>query len=156
MACVLVASTPEASWLPSGSTAEVWVGQDCPTPSPAIIVRLLLLRGETFFCVSSPKGLDLPTLFLGSGAERLTATEGLRQLLQRTLSQPDVAVRCVGYVRNVAPEPDADYPHPTPDAYVPVFAVDDAVKPVVPGEWIGVHANLNERHWWPIAVHAVR
>ncbi|NNG38738.1 NUDIX hydrolase [Flexivirga sp. ID2601S] len=151
----LVAETPEAPWLPPGSTAEVWAGADCDTPDPSIIVRLLITRlgDETeFFCVPTPKGPDLPTRFLGPGAERSSADDGLRHLQQETVDDAESSTRCVGFVRNVVPHPDGDYPHPTPDAYVPVFAAERA-HPVVPGEWFTLDSAptaLHGRHWWPI------
>lgn len=155
----LIATTAEASWLPPGSSAEVWAGEDCALAEPAIIVRLLLTkRGASgrpdFFCVPTRKGLDLPTRFLGPDHERLLPSEGLALLAHDVLGNREVSTRCVGYVRNVVPTPTDDYPHPTPWAHVPVFVTVDAAKPVVDGEWITLNrgrAELTSRHWWPIA-----
>jgi hypothetical protein len=59
-------------------------------------------------------------------------------------------------VRNVVPVPDADYPHPTPWAHVPVVVVDGAPEPAVDGEWVDLASardQLSTRHWWPIVEH---
>jgi hypothetical protein len=157
----LIASTPFASWLPSGSTAEVWAGADCAVPEPCIIVRLLLLRRDApgksqFFCLSADRGPDLPALFLGVGSSRLPATEGLARLAEKMLGRQKAAQRCIGYVRNVVPHADATYPYPTPWAHVPVFTVGEAVEPVVKGQWVTLESarpELSVRHWWPIVEH---
>ena len=65
----LVASTPDAPWLPPGSTAEVWACNSTASPEPAIVVRLLLTRvisdcEPELFCVEAAKGLDLHTFTL--------------------------------------------------------------------------------------------
>ena len=157
----LIATTQEAAWLPPGSSAEVWAGEDCAVAEPAIIVRLLLTkRGSSgrpeFFCLPTAKGLDLPTRFLGSGHERALPSEGLALLADDVLGNSEVATRCAGYVRNVVPTPTDDYPHPTPWAHVPVFLVVGAAEPVVAGEWITLNrarVELTTRHWWPIVEH---
>ncbi|WP_145229195.1 NUDIX hydrolase [Rudaeicoccus suwonensis] len=159
MECDLIASTPDAAWLPPGSTAEVWAGEDCRPPDHAIIVRLLLVRanadaarGAEFFCVETAKGLDLPTLFLGPTGARMTTEQGLEALC-REVCGTSLPLRCVGFVRNVVPTPDASYPHPVPHAHVPVFAPQSDVTPTAGGMWVdGVSArsDLAARHWWPI------
>jgi len=157
----LIATTQEAPWLPQGSSAEVWVGEDCVLAEPAIIVRLLLTkRGSSrrpeFFCLPTGKGLDLPTRFLGTAHERALPSEGLALLAHDVLGNSEIATRCAGYVRNVVPTPTSDYPHPTPWAHVPVFLAVDATEPVVDGEWITLNrarAELSTRHWWPIVEH---
>ncbi|GIG55657.1 hypothetical protein Lfu02_00290 [Longispora fulva] len=157
----LIALVPDAPWLPAGSTAEVWAGTRCGVPEPCVIVRLLLARVSSpgtveFFCVPTHRGLDLPTLFLGSGPDRMAVPDGLAQLATATLGRADVETGCVGYVRNVVPRPDTAYPHPTPWAHVPVFAVIDDADPVVEGSWITLDAarpSLNARHWWTVVEH---
>ncbi|MFF5083896.1 hypothetical protein ACFY36_43175 [Actinoplanes sp. NPDC000266] len=67
-----------------------------------------------------------------------------------------VETRCVGYVRNIVPEPDEGYRLPVPLAHVPVFTPrDPALAPAEgAGTWIAAAeapALLAERHWWPIA-----
>lgn len=154
----LVATTPDASWLPPGSTAEVWAGRDCDVPDPCIIVRLLLTRGpgpaaSEFFCVPTHRGLDLPTLPVGQDTSRLSAGQAIEALAETVLGAMRVRLRCVGYVRNVVPAPDADYPHPTPWAHVPVFAAKADLEPVVEGSWVtldAARADLSVRHWWAI------
>lgn len=160
----LIATTAEAPWLPAGSSAEVWAGEDCALAEPAIIVRLLLTergpcRRPKFFCVPTGKGLDLPTRFLGSGRERVPLSEGLTTLIHDVLGNTEIATRCAGYVRNVVPTPTDDYPHPTPWAHVPVFLAVDAAEPVVDGEWIMLdraRTELASRHWWPIVEHHLK
>lgn len=158
----LIATTPEAPWLPTGSSAEVWAGEDCAAAEPVIIVRLLLTQSSAsgaaeFFCVPTARGLDLPTRFLGVAPEREGPSDGLAALVREVLGLNEVATRCVGYVRNVVPEPDGNYPHPAPWAHVPVFeAVAADVQPVVAGEWVELDQGRTElpaRHWWPIVEH---
>jgi hypothetical protein len=158
----LIATTPEAPWLPPGSSAEVWVGEGCAAAEPVIIVRLLLTRRNAsdsaeFFCVPTARGLDLPTRFLGVDSERERASDGLARLVHEVLGLSEVATRCVGYVRNVVPAPDGEYPHPTPRAHVPVFVpVTADAQPVMDGEWVALdrgRTELEARHWWPIVEH---
>lgn len=153
----IITTTPEAPWLPPGSWAEAWGGADCKNFEPAVIVRLLLTReseGEReFFTVPTARGDDLPTLHLGPGEERLAAAEGFSRLLMAVIGHADVPTRCVGYVRNVVPRPDAQYPHPAPHAHVPVFLIDAPAEPVVEGSWhtaTSARSSLEARHWWPI------
>lgn len=157
----LIATTPDAPWLPPGSSAEVWAGTDCAAAEPAIIVRLLLAREgvsgcSEFFCVPTTRGLDLPTRSLVGDQERTRLSDGLTLLVGDVLGPGEVATRCVGYVRNVVPEPDRTYPHPTPWAHVPVFVAVASVRPVVDGEWVTpdrAGCELRSRHWWPIVEH---
>lgn len=154
----LVASTADASWLPPGSTAEVWACDSTAGPEPAIIVRILLSRigsgGEPeVFCVEVAKGLDLPTRFLGGDNGWTAPTAGLDDLSRDVFGRV-VPTRCVGYVRNVVPTPDESYQYPAPYAHVPVFAVTSTAQPVVPGEWVSLSRGrdvLSTRHWWPVA-----
>lgn len=44
--------------------------------------------------------------------------------LTRETCGADTPGTFVGYVRNHVPHPDEGYPHPAPDAYVPIFLVD--------------------------------
>lgn len=157
----LLTSTPEAPWLPPGSVAEVWVGDDCTGFDPAVIVRLAIWRvrhGEvSFFCVPSAKGLDLPTRFLGSGAVRESVEEGIAKLGSDVFGHPPTPERCIGYVRNAVPNPDEGYPHPTPCAHVPVFTVTTEEPSIVEGQWLTIpraRRMLAGRHWWPIVEHA--
>ncbi|GAB3867097.1 hypothetical protein GCM10028801_40350 [Nocardioides maradonensis] len=153
----LLSSVVDAPWLPAGSTAQAWVGEGCPVPEPVIIVRLLLTRGGAdgpeLFTVPTERGADLPTLRLGAGTGWAA---GLAELALRVHGRPGSAHRCIGYIRNVVPTPDADYPHATPWAHVPVFAPLERVEPVVEGEWVSLRsgrAGLGARHWWPIVEH---
>lgn len=99
------------------------------------------------------KGPDLPTRHLGVDHERSHPSQGLALLALDVLGYSEVATRCVGYVRNVVPEPDDKYPHPTPWAHVPVFTAMTAADPIVDGQWITLNrgkGELQSRHWWPI------
>ena len=158
----LLVETREAAWLPVGSTAQVWVGDDCLGFDPAIIVRLLLTRpspdGEQFFTVAAPQGDDLPTLFLGHSDQRRSVEDGVQELAAQIVGDPEAPVQCVGFVRNVVPTPDETYTHPVPHAGVPVFRVTIDAVPVVEGTWYTpevARATLQERHWWPIVMHAL-
>jgi hypothetical protein len=136
----LVASTPNAPWLPPGST------------------RLLLTRvvsgcEPAIFCVEAAKGLDLPTRFLGGDNGWSAPTAGVDDLSQDILGGV-VPTRCVGYVRNVVPAPDETYTYPTPHVHVPVFVPTSPTEPVAPGEWVSLSKGRDEltaRHWWPVA-----
>lgn len=71
--------------------------------------------------------------------------------LTRETCGADTPGTFVGYVRNHVPHPDEGYPHPAPDAYVPIFLVD--AKPAVPGSWRRIDAgagDLEARHWYPV------
>jgi hypothetical protein len=150
----LVHSEPSAAWLPPGSTAEVWAGDDIEVPDPTVIVRLLLQRDtgchRELFCVETPRGPDLPT-------RRLGYEEGLPQLLSEHLGGTP-PTRCIGFVRNVVPNPGRDYAFPAPWAHVPVFTPRDPALTPGPGWWIGpdeAPALLAKRHWWLIACEAL-
>lgn len=156
----LLSSIRPAPWLPPGSTAEAWVGDDCAIPDSCIIVRLLLVRRDVddpeFFCVPTRRGLDLPSLALSSTAPRATPAEALASLARTTHARTDVEHRCVGYIRNVVPRRDPSYPHPTPWAHVPVFRPTVPVVPTRAGTWVSLasaRADLSVRHWWPIVEH---
>lgn len=102
------------------------------------------------------RGLDLPSLPLASDSARLTTTEGVAALAAATHGGADARHRCVGFIRNVVPHPDATYPHPVPWAHVPVFTPADAVVPHRHGTWLtlaGARPALATRHWWPIVEH---
>jgi hypothetical protein len=155
----LIRSVPDAPWLPAGSTAEVWAGTDVEVPSPTVIVRLLVQRGPELFCVQTPKGLDIPTLFLGEANGWRPASAGITDLTSRYFAA-GLPTRCVGFVRNVVPIPDPAYHLPAPIAHVPVF-MPRAPAPPPPsaaGTWVpaaDAPALLADRHWWPIACEAL-
>lgn len=153
----------DAPWLPPGSSAEVWVGDDCDAPDPAIVTRLLLLRRNSsgvleFFCVPTPRGPNLPTRYLALQQSTQTLEDGTRRLMLDVFSRTDIATRCVGFIRNVVPTPDTSYTYPSPWAHVPVFLITEAAQPMLDGEWFGSvrgRAELSERHWWPIVEHCL-
>jgi hypothetical protein len=153
----LLQSLPDAPWLPQGSAAEAWASAGPGQSDPVAIVRLLLVRpgsGERaqFFCVDTDRGLDLPTRWLGGAGSQESPADGLARLLVDVVGGP-VPTRCVGWIRNVVPEPDEDYALPTPYACVPVYAPTVAVAPTRSGTWVaGVEdaPEVGERHWWPV------
>jgi hypothetical protein len=159
----LVKSVPGASWLPPGSTAEVWVGADIEAPEPAVIVRLLVWRetvsGAQLFCIQTPKGFDIPTVFLGSEDGWRAPADGIAALTSEYLGKA-ASTRCIGFVRNLVPIPDETYHLPAPLAHVPVFVPRDPslLPPEDAGTWISASdapSLLAERHWWPIACEAL-
>lgn len=153
----LVRTVSEPPWLPAGSSAEMWVGEDLDIPRPAVIVRLLVTRapGE-LFCVPTAKGPDLPTSFLTTVHAWRPGVAGLC----RDHLGHEVATRCVGYVRNIVPEPDEAYSLPAPVANIPVFTPrDPGVEPLPDrGSWVSrdeARRLLRERHWWLVACAAL-
>jgi hypothetical protein len=158
----LIRSVPGARWLPAGGTAEVWVGDDIDVPEPTVIVRLLIQRetpgGRELFCVHTPKGYDIPTLFLGGEDGWRPAAEGIADLTAQYLGT-STPTRCVGFVRNLVPAPDETYRLPAPVAHVPVFTPRESLAPPNDaGTWIGAsdaRSLLATRHWWPIACEAL-
>ena len=102
------------------------------------------------------RGFDLPALPLGSGSGRLSAAGGIALLAEQMLGRPRAQYRCIGYVRNVVPHPDAGYPHPAPWAHVPVFTIGEGAEPTAEGTWVtldSARSDLSTRHWWPIVEH---
>lgn len=156
-----IATTLDAPWLPPGSSAEVWVGHNCQVAEPVIVTRLLLVRRSPsavleFFCVPTPRGPNLPTRYLWADHADRTLPNGATDLMQDVFGRTDLTTRCVGFIRNVVPTPDADYPYPSPWAHVPVLLVTDAAPPIVKGDWLSAsrgRAELSERHWWRIVEH---
>ncbi|PYI69768.1 hypothetical protein CVV68_01275 [Arthrobacter livingstonensis] len=76
--------------------------------------------------------------------------------MRDVFGRADLATRCVGFIRNVVPSPDASYAYPTPWAHVPVNLITDTVEPLIAGEWISVvhgGSEFSEQHWWPIVEH---
>jgi len=158
----LLAVHRDAPWLPPGSSAEVWACNAAVGPDPAAIVRLLLTRHlfgrePEFFCVDSPKGLDLPSRFLGNGDRWERPAEGIAALSSEVTGQ-SVEVLCVGYVRNVVPFPDDSYSLFTPNAHVPVYRAQTPAAPIVHGERLTIKEGRNgltARHWWRIVDHSL-
>lgn len=150
-----------APWLPSGSSAEVWVGNNFPATEPAIVTRLLHIRRTPghepeFFCVPTTRGPNLPTRYLWNGSDSESLSVGTSRLIWEIFEQTNVAARCIGFIRNVVHTPNSSYTYPVPWAHVPVFLVANTAHPIVDGEWFGAdraRIELSDRHWWPIVEH---
>ena len=153
----LLQTLSDAPWLPPGSAAEAWASAGPGPADPVVIIRLLLARRapdgrREFFCVGTDRGLDLPTRRLGATGAPEPPAYGLARLLTDVVGGP-VRTRCVGWIRNVVPDPDEDYALPAPYACVTVYAPTETVAPVRRGTWVsGVDAapELLARHWWPV------
>lgn len=147
---LLLRAGPDPTWLPPGSRADVLLGSP-PPDEPTGLVRLLVVRGDAFFCVPRDDGrTDLPTRHVAPGED----PQEVARALASVVLGPQADVRPWGYVRNLVLEPDADYPWPTPVACFSVWR-SAAGTPVVPGGWVS-RTELGERHWWPLAEHALR
>lgn len=137
---------PSPSWLPTGSTAEV-VSGGTPEP-PMAMVRLLLRRGRSVFCVprEGTGALDLPTRRVmrpGDGIDEARA-------LASEVTGVDAEVEYVGCVRNLVMSPDEDYEWPAPIARFGVWSTEE--PPRVPGVWCEADdgSPLTTRHWYPL------
>ncbi|MBM2615935.1 hypothetical protein JIG36_10240 [Actinoplanes sp. LDG1-06] len=151
----LIGSLPGAPWLPPGSSAEFWAGDDLDIPRPTPIVRLLVTRGgKEFYCVPTANGLDLPTLFLGTPEGWRLPVDGVAELCRRILGAP-AETRCIGYVRNIVPEPDESYTLPVPVVNILVFTPRDPTLEPVAGDGTWVTEAPDGRHWWPVVREAL-
>lgn len=147
----ILLSVPDAPWLPPGGRAEVVRSPTAPRPTG--LVRLLVRRDGTVFCTPRDDGrLDLPTRRVSGDDPDGSVTA--RRLVRDVLG-PGARPSPVGYVRNVVPAPDDDYPWPVPVAH---FTVWEAVgEPVRDGRWVDVSVGssvLGTRHWWPLVAGA--
>lgn len=145
---VLIRSTSNAPWLPSGGRAEVI--RSFVAPKPASIVRLLLRRRDMVFCVrrDGVGKLDLPTRRVPSADQDGLATA--RQLAFQVLGKT-TPVTPMGFVRNVVLDPSPDYEWPVPFAHFTLWAA--AGEPASAGTWISTSDSatpLSERHWFPL------
>lgn len=148
---VLLRAGPDPAWLPPGSRADVMLGAP-PAQEPTGLVRLLVVRGAELFCVPRDDGrTDLPTRRVAPGE----APHEEAHALAAAVLGPGAEVRAWGYVRNLVLDLGADYPWPTPVACFSVWRPTTDGVPVVPGVWCG-QAEMGERHWWPLAEHALR
>lgn len=143
----VVSSTPDAPWLPIGSTAETLLGGSVPRPMG--LVRLLVQVDGRLFCTRRDGSgkLDLPTAYVGT--DDPDGSVAIAALMRRVTGGGQVP-RYLGAVRNTVPRPSPGYDWPTPVAYFGVWTTD--ADPVVPGEWLhsGPPSVLAERHWFPL------
>lgn len=158
MTDALLLTTNPAPWLPVGSSAETWVGYDCQVDEPVIVTRLLIVRRKSaaaweFFCVPSPKGANLPTRYVWADHAGESSQDGKSQLMREIFGHADLATRCIGFIRNVVPCPDANYEYPSPRAHIPVHLILGNAEPAVAGDWFDLNraqAELSQQHWWRI------
>ncbi|WP_346767721.1 DUF4031 domain-containing protein [Knoellia koreensis] len=149
----VIASVPDASWLPPGSRADVIASRQENPPSHTVVVRLALFRGDDVLVLdrSDGGGPDLPSAPVGD-ATPAQALDLLHRVVTGVDAPPDL--RLIGYVRNVVQQPDDDYPWPTPSAAFTVWQREvgpDAT--VLAGRWLqpaDQAAQLGTRHWWPL------
>ncbi|WP_040166102.1 hypothetical protein [Microbacterium gorillae] len=148
-----IATVAPAPWLPNGGRADVLV---LPSPpDPMCLVRLLILRDRSAFCVprEDTASLDLPTRAVPGEDARGERT--IRALADEVLG-PRGMVRFLGVVRNEVAVGTPDYPWPTPYAHFGVWRAADA--PIIGGEWVAVddaRSPLARKHWYPLALHAL-
>ena len=148
----VVASFPDAPWLPPGGRADVVASQQDDPPSPTVLVRLAVLADRRLFVVErAGRGLDLPFRVVGDGSVGGT----LAALGSAVVGTPGTDPGLVGYVRNIVERPAADYAWPTPRACFAVYAVHlgEPAELGVPGRWVThdeAGSALSDRHWWPL------
>lgn len=139
--------TRDAAWLPAGSRAEVILAKS--PPRPMSVVRLLILRKGTVFCVPRRDRsiLDLP--MQATSPSDVDGSRAIRALADIIVGR-DADILFVGAVRNVVDVDDARYGWPTPHAHFGVWATDGA--PIVDGAWVSVTEGspLADRHWFPL------
>jgi hypothetical protein len=144
----LIHTTLDAPWLPKGSRAEVI--RSTVAPRPTNMVRLLIRRGATVYCVPRDRtgALDLPTRIVPPSDPEGVATA--IQLAREVLGEMSV-VTLVGFVRNVVGQPASDYEWPTPLAHFCLWAADGS--PTGHGTWVSTDDSaspLADRHWFQL------
>lgn len=148
----VVQSTPGAPWLPPGSRADVIASRQDNPPPNTVVVRVVARAEDGALLVverADGRGLDLPTQTVAAGGE----VEATLQALCGDLGLSSDGAALLGYVRNVVPHPDADYPWPTPNACFAVFTVAPDSSVTATATWLPAEkhaAQLGERHWWPL------
>jgi hypothetical protein len=149
----VVATFPDAPWLPAGSRADVITSRQDSAPAATVVVRLALRRGGDLLVLErlDGSGLDLPSAPVAG----LTPQAAVDRLHRVVLGAPvPQSTRLLGYVRNTVPEPGGGYPWPAPLAAFAVWTdeVAHSVRPLA-GTWLAsdrLETELGERHWWPL------
>jgi hypothetical protein len=149
----VVATVPDAPWLPPGSRADVITSRQDSPPANTVVVRLALRRGADLLVLERLDGLgpDLPSAPVAG----LAPAEALDRLHRVVLGAPVTrTTRLLGYVRNTVPRADDGYPWPVPQAAFAVWAdeVPASTRPLA-GRWLPssqLAHQLRERHWWPL------
>ncbi|MEO7268722.1 MAG: DUF4031 domain-containing protein [Knoellia sp.] len=147
----VVMSTPDASWLPPRSRADVIASRQDNPPPNTVVVRAVVREAGALLVVerADGRGLDLPTRTVGDG-ER--AEDALRALCDE-LGVTAHGAALLGYVRNVVKHPEATYPWPSPNACFALFSLATDGLSRSTGAWLPAEsqkAELGERHWWPL------
>ena len=151
----VVASVPDAPWLPQGSRADVIASRQDSPPANTVVVRLALRRGTELLVLDRlGGGTDLPSAPVGDIGP-LAALDRLHTVI--TGGPLRASARLLGYVRNTVPRPRADYPWPAPTAAFGVWTDEPppSVSPLA-GRWLEadrLEAELGDRHWWPLLDH---
>jgi hypothetical protein len=149
----VVASLPEAAWLPPGSRADVIASRQAQPPASTVVVRLALWRGDELLVVDrlGGGGPDLPSAPVGD-REAGAVLDHLHSVVMGGPVRATTAL--LGYVRNTVPQPDADYPWPVPTAAFAVWTDEvEAGTRALAGRWVlpaDVEDHLSSRHWWPL------
>ena len=154
----VVATVPDAPWLPPGSRADVITSRQDNAPAATVVVRLALRRGGDLLVLErlDGSGLDLPSAPVAG----LSPAQAVDRLHRVVLGVPvPESTRLLGYVRNTVPHPIDAYPWPAPLAAFAVWTdqLDPCVRPLA-GRWLAadrLEAELRERHWWPLIDAAV-
>lgn len=148
----VVRSVPEAPWLPPGSRADVIRSRQDDPPSTTVVVRLALWHGTDLLVMdrTDGRGPDLPS----APVAHLSPGEALDRLHRVVTGAPAADLHLAGYVRNVVPVPEPDYPWPAPVASFAVWRRDVRSANGLPvGRWLAQEEQedqLSGRHWWPI------
>ncbi|MEO7069608.1 MAG: DUF4031 domain-containing protein [Nostocoides sp.] len=148
----VIASVPDAPWLPPGGRADVVASRQDDAPAPTVVVRLAVVCEGQLLVIDRPgRGPDLPFRAVGEASAPVALAGLVTDIVGAVPPEP----RLLGYVRNTVDRPTPDYPWPTPRACFTVYAatVDSVVAQRLSGSWI-THAEgasvLTERHWWPL------
>jgi hypothetical protein len=149
----VVATVPDAAWLPPGSRADVISSRQESAPANTVVVRLALRRAGDVLVLERLDGLG-PDLPAAPGAG-LTPPEALDRLYRVVLGAPvPPTTMLLGYVRNTVPRAADGYPWPVPQAAFAVWTdeVGASTRPLA-GRWLPAARladELVERHWWPL------
>ena len=150
---VVIARHDPCAWLPEGGLAEVVWANGSAVPHPTPVARVLITEGDAILAVERDdgRGLDIPTAAVTSDLR--TTLQGL---MSSVLSDGEVALRLLGFVRNTVPAGPGSYPWPRPIAHFAVWhcRVNNGARRR--GRWLDrdeAQAHLGMRHWWPLADH---
>ena len=119
------------------------------------MVRLLATRQDEILARPrhDDKGLDIPTVTVGGSV----VEDCLSRLIVSALGSLQPAT-LLGYVRNTVEGLAGNYPWPVPEAYFAVWRCEVPADCEAQGRWLqpnSAQVELNERHWWPLAAHAL-